>query len=247
MKIFVIDKFKAIGIIFIIISISIFLFSCLGGFAKENILPIYSVETKEAAVSITFDCAWTAEDLPSIEKTLEEYNCPATFFVVGSWAEKYPDAVLSLFKKGHEVAGHSYNHAHYNSLSAEALTADMQKCDAVIKDITGSNTKIFRAPYGEYNENVVRTATSSGRTLIQWDLDSLDWKDLTESEMEARILPNVKNGSIILFHNGTKNTASALPAILKALKDKGYSFKTVSDLMYHDNYYIDHAGRQFKN
>ncbi len=245
LKIFVLDKYRFACILLALFSVALLLVASLSPMAEEErLLPVYSVETYEKVLSITFDCAWTAEDIPLILNTLSRYNCRATFFVVGSWAEKYPESVKLIHDSGHEVAGHSYNHAHYNSLPEEELVSDMDKCDDVIKAITGENIPIFRAPYGEYNNTVVKAATSSGRTLIQWDADSLDWKDLTGDEMIKRIMPKIKNGSIILFHNGTKHTASALPSILDKLVSEGYSFKSVGDMIYYDNYEIDHEGRQ---
>ena len=245
LKIFVLDKYRFSCILLALFSLALFLVASLSPTAEENkLLPIYSVDTKDKVVSVTFDSAWTAEDIPLILETLQKHNCRATFFVVGSWAEKYPESVKLIFDSGHEVAGHSYNHAHYNSLTAEELKNDMDMCDKVIKNITGVTVPIFRAPYGEYNNTVVNTAMNSGRTLIQWDVDSLDWKDLNEEEMTKRILPKIKNGSIILFHNGTKYTASALDGILTKISNKGYSFKSAGDLIYKDNYETDHTGIQ---
>lgn len=245
MKVYVLDKYRFMLAVAALVSSFAFLISCLIPLsAEEKHLPIYSVETDEPVVAITFDCAWSDEDIPSIIDTLASYECKATFFVVGSWAENYPDSVRLLSEAGHEIAGHSYNHAHYNALSEQELLLDMTKCDNVIKSLTGGNVPLFRAPYGEYNNAVVKTAENSGRTLIQWDVDSLDWKDLTEEDMLKRILPKVQNGSIILLHNGTKNTASALPAILQALRQEGYHFKSVGDLIYKDAYRINEQGRQ---
>lgn len=247
MKIFVLDKYRAALITCAAIGSAFFFISCLSPSASsERLLPIYSVETDEKAVAVTFDCAWTSDDLPSICSTLEQYDCKATFFAVGTWAEKYPDSVKMLSDAGHEIAGHSYNHAHYNALSESELITDMTKCDAVIKNITGKNVPLFRSPYGEYNNTVVKAAKDSGRYLIQWDADSLDWKDLSESEIIERVMSKVRNGSVILLHNGTKNTASALPKLLERLKNEGYTFKSAGELIYYDNYEIDCEGRQKK-
>ncbi len=247
LKIFVLDKYRFSCILLALFSFALFLVASLSPVAEEEkLLPVYSVETDDAVLSVTFDCAWTAEDIPVILETLKKHNCRATFFVVGSWAEKYPEYVKLIFDSGHEVAGHSYNHAHYNSLSQEELKKDMDMCDAIIKSITGTTLPIFRTPYGEYNNTVVSTALNTGRTLIQWDADSLDWKDLSGEDMLKRILPKIKNGSIILFHNGTKHTASSLDTVLSKIAEKGYTFKSVGDMIIKDNFVIDHTGRQKK-
>lgn len=209
-------------------------------------LPIYSVETNEKKLAITFDCAWNDNDIDDIIRILKENNCPSTFFVTGQWAEKYPDALKKLYDNNHEIAAHSYNHTLYSTLSKDEILADMKKCDEAIMKAISVAPLLVRAPSGDYTNNFILAAKETGRYPIQWDVDSLDWKELTEEEMKKRIFDRVKNGSILLFHNGTKQTASALPGILQALKDEGYQFVRVSDLIYKENYTIDHTGRQFK-
>lgn len=210
-------------------------------------LPIYCVEKAEKEIAITFDSAWGNEDLDEILNVLKQYKCKATFFVVGDFIDRYPESVKAMADNGHEVANHSDNHAHYSKLSKEEMILDMDKCDEKIKKITGNDNNLFRPPYGEYNNLSVTTCEETGRYSIQWDVDSLDWKGLTPDEMEQRILKRVNNGSIILLHNGAKHTAKALPQILNSLKNQGYTFKTVSELIYKENYTIDHTGKQISN
>ena len=129
LKIFVMDKYKFSCILLSLFSVALFLIASLSPYAEEErLLPVYSVETDDKVLSVTFDSAWTAEDIPLILDTLKKHNCRATFFVVGSWAEKYPECVKLIYDSGHEVAGHSYNHAHYNSLSEDELIRDGGKC-----------------------------------------------------------------------------------------------------------------------
>ncbi len=207
-------------------------------------LPIYSVETEEKKVAVTFNAAWGDEDIESILETLSAKGARCTFFLVGTWAEKFPDKVEKIKAAGHEIAGHSYNHAHFSKLSSAEVEADMAKCDESIRRITGEAPRLFRAPYGEYTEEVVRTARASGKEIIQWDIDSLDWKGLSPEEMEARILPRLGCGSILLFHTGTAQTAAALPGILEKITKEGYSFTTVGALLHTGAYTVDHTGRQ---
>ncbi len=211
--------------------------------AKENI-PIYCVQTEEKKIAVTFDSAWDDNDLTEVLQALEDYGCSATFFVVGDFIEKYPDRIKEMHKKGHEIANHSDTHPHTNSLSRDEVIAEMDNCDKKIKDITGQEEVLFRAPYGEYNNLLVQTCKDTGRFCIQWDVDSLDWKGLTADMIVKRVCEKTKNGSIILLHNGAENTAKALPELLCNLKNAGYEFVTVSDLIYKDNYIIDHTGMQ---
>ncbi len=210
-----------------------------------KLLPIYSVETTEKVVAITFDAAWGNEDTEQIIEALNKYDAKATFFVVGDWVDRFPDSVKSLHGAGHEIANHSDRHPHPNALSKDALTADIKACQDKIKNTVGEVVPLYRPPYGEYNDNVIKTATEMGLFTIQWDVDSLDWKELTVDEIYDRVIKRTKSGSIILFHNGTKNTATALPKILQTLSEQGYKFVRVSELIYKDNYKIDHTGRQF--
>lgn len=210
---------------------------------KENI-PIYCVKTEEKKIALTFDSAWDDADLTEILKSLKDYDCKATFFVVGDFLTKYQDRVKEMYNGGHEIANHSDTHPHPNSLTREEMIKEMDGCDKKIKEITGQKEVLFRAPYGEYNNLLVQTCKDTDRFCIQWDVDSLDWKGLTAEEIVKRVMEKVKNGSIILLHNGAENTAKAMPTLLCELKNAGYEFVTVSDLIYKDNYYIDHAGMQ---
>ena len=212
--------------------------------AKE--LPIYSVECDNKKIAITFDSAWNDSDIDKIIQVLNEQECPSTFFVTGDWAERFPESLKKLYNAGHEIGSHSYNHTLYSTLSKDEIISDMDKCDSVIESILGFRPNLMRAPSGDYTNNSILACKETNRFCIQWDVDSLDWKELTEEQMKKRILDRVNNGSILLFHNGTKPTADALPGILTALKNEGYTFVKVGDLIYKENYTIDHTGRQHK-
>jgi len=211
---------------------------------SDRKLPIYCVDRQDNKISLTFDCAWNADDVDEIISVLDEYDCKSTFFVVGDWALKYPNAVKKLSNAGHEISNHSYNHKHYAKLNKDELKEDMDKCDEVIEKIVGFKNNLVRSPYGEYNNTVVEASHESGREIIQWSVDSLDWKDLSVAEITDRVVKKTESGSIILLHNGTKNTAKALKTILPELKSKGFSFVPVSEIIYKENFYIDNTGKQ---
>ncbi len=209
-------------------------------------LPIYSVETGKKKLAVTFNAAWDDMGLDSILQTLSDFGCKSTFFIVGTWAEKYPDAVRKIYDAGHEIAGHSYDHAHFSKLSREEILDDLEKNNQTLKKITKKNITLFRAPYGEYTPELVRLCKETERYCIQWDADSLDWKGLNATEMEKRIMPRLRNGSIILFHVGAPHTAEALPKLLSKLQAEGYIFSTVGDMIYKENYTVNHEGRQIQ-
>lgn len=207
-------------------------------------IPIYSVERDDNKIALTFDCAWNDNDIASILDTLDKYNCKATFFVVGDWAEKYSDSLKLIYDRGHEIGNHSYNHSDYTKLSAEGILNDLEKCDNIIEGITGEKPYLMRAPSGRYNNTVVKTVEDSGRMYIQWSVDGIDYGDADADDIYTRTVKKTEKGDIILLHNGTENTAAILPKIIEALECK-YEFVTVSELIYGDNYIIDNTGRQF--
>lgn len=211
---------------------------------SERKLPIYSVDTEEKICALSFDAAWDDKDTDVLIEILNEHNVKTTFFVVGAWAEKYAVSVKKFADNGHEIMNHSDTHPHINQLSDKKIEEEITRCDDKIEAITQKRPHLFRGPYGEYNNNVLSIAEKLGHKTIQWDVDSLDWKGLTADMIVKRVTEKVKNGSIILLHNGAQNTAEALPQLLCDLKNEGYEFVTVSDLIYKDNYYIDHTGMQ---
>ena len=212
-----------------------------------RLVPIYNVETEEKQVAITFDSAWGADKTLGILELLKEYNVNATFFLVGFWVDKYPDMVKAINDQGVEIGTHSNTHPDFVKLSGEQMRLELTTSMEKIKAITGKDVKLFRAPYGSYNNTVLNTAEGLGLKTIQWDVDTLDWKGLTASTILDRVMSKVKNGSIILCHNNSDNIIDALSLMLNRLTTAGYKITSVGDLIMQDNYYIDHAGVQRKN
>ncbi|HOJ10639.1 MAG TPA: polysaccharide deacetylase family protein [Clostridiales bacterium] len=214
-------------------------------FASVRSIPIYSVDYTEKKASITFDCAWGSDDIPDILNTLERENIKATFFIVGEWAQKFPQMVKLIAEKGHDVANHSHTHLRMGVLDEERIYKEIVQCNNKLEEISGKKVELFRPPYGDYNDLVVKTAGKAGCYTIQWNVDSLDWKPgISKEEIMNRITKRIQPGSIILFHNDTPHTAKLLPTIITDLKKNGYSFLPVSELIMRENYYIDHEGVQ---
>ncbi len=214
---------------------------------SERKLPIYCVECEEKKVAISFDAAWGNDDTEQLINILAEYDAVATFFVVGAWVDKYPESVKQLSDAGHQVQNHSNTHPHMPQLSQEQMLDEINTCNNKIANITGVTPTLLRPPYGDYNNATIETVEKAGMYTIQWDVDSLDWKDAaTPQSITKRVVSKVKPGSIVLFHNDAEHTPEALPQILKALKQDGYEFVFISDLIYKDNYEIKHDGTQCK-
>ena len=217
--------------------------------AATRQLPIYSVERDQKVCAISFDAAWGADNTQAILDVLAKYSVPATFFVVGNWADQYPEQVKAIVESGNELHNHSDAHDHYNSLSAEEIIADINSCNDKIEALTGIRPTLIRCPYGEYDDHVIAAIRSMGMEPIQWDVDSLDWKDLSAADITKRVVGKVGPGSIVLFHNAGLHTPEALPTILENLLQEGYTFLPISKLVLDGecgvDYTIDHTGRQF--
>ena len=146
-----------------------------------------------------------------------------------------------------KYGSHSDTHPHVNNLSYDENIQEIEKSNDKIEKIIGKRTNLYRAPYGEYNNTVIKAANDKGYFCIQWSLDTLDYTGLTGTEMWNRLDSKLSSGDIILTHNGTKHTADSLDMLLKNIKQKGYNIVPVSNLIYKDNYKIDSTGMQVKD
>lgn len=212
-----------------------------------RLVPIYSVETEEKKIAISFDCAWGTEYTDKILSALKASDVRATWFMVEFWTTKYPEFVKKIDEAGHSIGTHSSTHSYMSKQNAEEIKKELTVSSQAIEDITGKKVELFRPPYGDYDDELIKTASALGYYTIQWDVDSLDWKDLSASDIAMRVINGVKNGSIILMHNNGMHTAEAVPIILETLKNKGYTFVPIDELIYKENYVIDGTGRQKPN
>ena len=210
-----------------------------------RLLPVYSVEREDKHVSLTFDCAWGVEHTDAILDALGEANVSATFFCVQFWAEEHPDYLKKISEAGHEVGTHSATRPKMSTLSEEGIRAELTTSARAITEVTGRPVTLFRPPFGDYNNAVIQTSLSLGLMPVQWDVDSLDWQDLSAGEITERVVKQARSGSIILCHNNGLNTAEAVPVIIDTLRARGYTFVPVGELVYRENYTIDQTGRQF--
>lgn len=209
-------------------------------------LPIYCVQTDSPKVAISFDAAWGNEDTAALLSILESHNVKATFFMTGGWVESYPDDVKAIAAAGHDLGNHSENHKQMSQLSMEECKQELQSVHDKVKELTGQDMILFRPPYGDYNDTLIDAANSLGYHVIQWDVDSLDWKDYGADAIVSKVLDHshLGNGSIILMHNGAKYTKDALDQVITGLQDKGFELVPISQLIYKENYEMDHEGRQ---
>lgn len=252
MKLFVTSKDNLIIYFLVIVLLSgLFIFNrsavaeVFENASPKKDLPIYCVDKGEEKIcAISFDAAWGNEDTQELIAILGKYNIKATFFVVGAWVDKYPESVKQLHDAGHEIMNHSDSHPHMTKLDVADIQKEINNCSDKIQSITGVRPILFRPPYGDYSDKVVSAARDIGHYTIQWDVDSLDWKDLSPAAIYDRVTKRVRPGSIVLFHNAAKNTPAALPNILEKLIAEGYKIVPISDIIYKENYKIDNTGKQ---
>lgn len=219
----------------------------MGNVREEE--PIYCVDTNEKVVSLTFDVNWVEKDnIEVILSILKKYNIKATFFIMGRWvnySEENVNKLKAIKEGGHEIGNHSYKHPSFTKIGADKMKEEIDKTNEIIEKYTGDKPKLFRFPSGDYNKEAFLKVRNFGCMAIQWDVDSVDWKEASPEMEYNRVMKNVKPGSIILFHNA-KYTPQNLDRIIKELKDKGYEFKPVGEMIFFEDYIVDSQGIQHK-
>ena len=214
--------------------------------ANARLLPIYAVDAPDKKIAISFDATWGAEETPKILATLKKYNIKTTFFLVNIWLKKFPDMTKTIAADGHEIGMHSTTHPYFTKLSSEQMKQELRDNHAMIKQICNYDAKLFRPPFGDYDNRVIATVNELGFQTIQWSADSLDWKDLSAQAISDRVMSRMKPGAIVLFHNNGKHTAEAIETIIPALLKDGYTIVPISNLIHKQNFFIDTNGIQRK-
>ncbi len=215
----------------------------LAGFKKE--LPVYSVDRSDKRIALTIDAAWDADKTPFILETLAKYNVKATFFLCGVWVKAYPDQVKAIFDAGHTIGNHSLSHPHMTKISQDDVEKEISSLDDLIEKITGKRTVLFRAPFGEYNDDVIRTVRSTGHEPIQWDIDTIDWKpERSANTILDTVFKKLDDGSIILCHNNGYKIEEYLPTLIETAQANGFTFVTVDELLLDGETIIDANGVQ---
>ncbi len=213
---------------------------------SEKKLPIYCVDCPDKKVALSFDAAWGNEDTKKIMDILKKHDIHVTFFMTGGWVESFPEDVKMIAEAGHDLGNHSENHKQMSQLSKEECVEEIMKVHERVKELTGKEMTLFRPPYGDYNDTLIDVVSECNYHTIQWDVDSLDWKDYGADSIIKTVCEHkhLGNGSIILCHNGAKYTAQALDTLITNLKGQGYEIVPISELIYTENYEMDVEGRQ---
>lgn len=208
-------------------------------------LPVYSVETDEKKVALGINCAWDEQDILPMLSTLKEQNCQATFFLLGSWAQKYPEEARAISLSNQEIGSHSHTHRDMDSLSEEEINNEILSSQKAIEAVCGQKPILFRPPSGAYNDLVISCIHKNNCVPIQWSIDTLDWKGLSSEEIVSRVTEKLSPGAIILMHAGAKHSAEALKPMISAIRDAGYQIVPVGKLLSPEKTKIDNNGNLF--
>ena len=212
---------------------------------KGRELPVYGVGRGDDRIALTIDAAWDADKTPFILDTLDKYNVKATFFLCGVWVKQYPDFVKEIARRGHEIGNHSLTHPHMSRMDAIAIQKELKDLDDMLEELTGRRSTLFRAPFGEYNDTVIKAAHEAGYEVIQWSRDTVDWKkDRSAQTILDGVLKKLQSGDIILCHNNGYKIETYLPVLIETAQQKGFTFVTVSELLLSGETSIDNNGIQ---
>ncbi|MGE5560409.1 MAG: polysaccharide deacetylase family protein [Chloroflexota bacterium] len=191
---------------------------------------IYRGHPAKNQIALAINVAWGDEYLPGMLAILEEHNVKATFFFVGSWANKNRTKVQEIAAAGHEVASHGYAHLHLSRATTETIRQDTAACSALLEEITRRPVRLFSPAYGEWDARVPVIARELGLTTVLWSIDTVDWKKPGVEAMTRKILTRAHNGAVILMHP-TDQTEQALAAMIEGLQEQGFALVTISELL----------------
>ena len=186
------------------------------------------------AISFKINVAWGEEYIPEMLAILADNDIKATFFFVGTWVEKFPEKLKEIKAAGHEIANHGYRHYHPKQLSQQQLIDLIKENEKLIEKEIAYKTELFASPYGEVNDNIVKTASSLGYKTIMWTIDTIDWQRPAPEVIVRRVEENLQSGAIILMHP-TEVTVEALPEIIDIIQNQGYEFNSISELIRRNN------------
>jgi peptidoglycan-N-acetylglucosamine deacetylase len=182
-------------------------------------------------VALTFDDGPHPTFTLEILKILKEQNIKATFFLVGSMAENYPELVKAESIAGHSIGNHTYDHVSLTKVPTADVGAEIKACGDVLEAITGQRPYLFRPPGGDYNRNVALMAKGLGYTLVLWSNSAGDWSGPDVKTIKKRLFADLQGGTVILLHDGIKQTLAVLPELIAKIKQRGYRFVTIDEVL----------------
>jgi polysaccharide deacetylase family sporulation protein PdaB len=203
-------------------------------FSQNEPAAVYSVQTDKKVIALTFDISWGEVQPEPILKILQDKGIKkSTFFLSSPWTKSHPQIVDKIVKSGFEIGSHGHKHVNYSSLDEKDIRTQIQTAHAILTEVTGKSPSLIRLPNGDFDKRVLRVANDLGYKVIQWDTDSMDWKATSAKDIVSQVTSQAHAGDIVLMHasDSAKYNQEALPQIIDELKNQGYEFVTVSELM----------------
>ncbi|BDG60901.1 polysaccharide deacetylase PdaB family [Caldinitratiruptor microaerophilus] len=198
-----------------------------------HLRPIYSARTADPVLALTFDISWGNRTWPKVLEILEKEQVRATFFLSGPWAQKHPEAVKQIVAGGHEIASHGHRHDNFSRLGRAGTAENIQTAHAILREVSGREPRLIRPPNGDFDAVSLQATRDVGYETVIWSVDSLDWKNPGVGVMVQRVLSLAHPGAIVLFHasDSSKQVHEALPRVIRGLRQKGYAFMTVGEML----------------
>lgn len=193
--------------------------------------PTIDLTPKHPWIALTFDDGPHPRMTARLLDVLRHEHVPATFFVVGKMAARYPTILQQVAQEGHEIANHTYNHPSLSRLEDVAVLAELSQTRSIVRRLTGQDAILYRPPGGDYNRRVTKVASQAGYRMVLWTVLTKDVNGASSAFIRKRILRGAEDNGIILMHSGVQNTVDVLPDVIAELRRRGYSFVTVSQLM----------------
>ncbi|MCG7380739.1 polysaccharide deacetylase family sporulation protein PdaB [Paenibacillus sp. ACRSA] len=207
-------------------------------FSEDTPSAVYSVPTEKKVIALTFDISWGDKRTEPILKVLKENKIEkATFFLSSPWSKTHPEIVNSIKEAGYEIGSHGHRHENYSSLTEEEIRKEISTAHSILTDLTGKEPNLLRLPNGDFDKRVLQVASNLNYQVVQWDTDSQDWKNPGVQAIVDRVVSKAHPGDIVLLHasDSSKQTHEALPVIIDKLRNQGYKFVTVSELLNHSS------------
>lgn len=193
-------------------------------------------KTNRKIIAFTFDDGPDDTWTPQILTVLARFGVKATFFLIGMRVRSYPQIVQRIIRSQHVIGNHTWDHPKLTDLPADQVRKQIQQTEQEILRVAGVRPRFFRPPYGALNPTIIETAISLKNKIILWNIDSLDWSGVSTNTLVNSVLAQIKPGAIVLFHSafgkeGLSNTVQALPRLIRALRQEGYSIQTLPKLL----------------
>lgn len=213
-----------------VLTLGAFILSMEGKTSTVAAEPIYQGNEDSKSMALTCNVFWGEEYIGRMLEILEEKDVKVTFYIGGTWAEKFPGLIKKIKEKGHEIGSHGYSHPHPDQLSVDGNKNDIARAEKIIQGITGEKPKLYAPPYGERGAAVLQAAGDMGYRTVLWSIDTVDWQLPDPGVIEERVIGKAHNGGIVLMHP-TAPTVKALPRIIDTLKERGYQIITVGEML----------------